>query len=227
MKTLQPKHPLPVRCFHWVNAPVLGMMIGSGLLIYWANDVYRIGWGDTTLIRFFPAWFYDALGVPQRLGQGMAWHFTFMWLFVVNGLAYVAYTMASGEWRHLVPARGALQEAWRVVLHDLHLSQEVPPPRKFNAAQQIAYTGVIVMGAGSVATGLAMYKPIQLAWLCGLLGGYEWARWEHFWLTLGYVAFVCLHLTQVARAGWNNLRAMLIGVEVVELPASPAPELTP
>ena len=40
------KHPLAIRWFHWINFPVIFIMIWSGLLIYWANDVYRIGWGD-------------------------------------------------------------------------------------------------------------------------------------------------------------------------------------
>lgn len=73
------------------------------------------------------------------------------------------------------------------------------------------------MGAGSLITGLAIYKPVQLAWLTGLLGSYEMARWEHFWLTIGYVLFFVIHISQVIRAGWNNFRAMVTGYEVVEL----------
>jgi len=48
---------------------------------------------------------------------------------------------------------------------------------------------VILMGAGSLVTGVAIYKPVQFAWLTALLGGYQWARWEHFWLAAGYVLF--------------------------------------
>jgi cytochrome b subunit of formate dehydrogenase len=103
-----------------------------------------------------------------------------------------------------------------VVLHDLHLSKVEPPVRKFNAAQQFAYTGVILMGAGSLATGLAIYKPVQLSWLTAALGGYEWARFEHFTLVVGYVLFFFVHITQVVRAGWNNFRAMVTGHELVE-----------
>jgi thiosulfate reductase cytochrome b subunit len=29
------------------------------------------------------------------------------------------------------------------------------------------------MGAASVITGLAIYKPLQLSWLTNLLGGYD------------------------------------------------------
>ena len=64
-------------------------------------------------------------------------------------------------------------------------------------------------------TGLAIYKPVQLAWLTTALGGYPLARAEHFGLTVGYVAFFVIHIAQVMRAGWNNFRAMVIGVELV------------
>ena len=91
--------------FIWANVPILAVMIWSGLLIYWANDVYEIRLGGVTLVTFFPDWFYRALHVDHRLAEGMAWHFTFMWFFAINGLLYVAYTFWSGEWRDLVPNR--------------------------------------------------------------------------------------------------------------------------
>ena len=220
---LEHKHPLAIRWMHWINFPVLSIMIYSGLLIYWAdsqhNDlnshqVYRIGVGSWTLLRLFPDWFYKKLYLEFGLASGMGYHFFFMWFFAINGLLYVLYTAFSGEWRHLVPNRHSFREAWMVVLHDLHLSQVEPPRRKFNGAQQFAYTGVILMGAGSLATGLAIYKPIQFAWLTSVMGGYEWARFEHFALTVGYVLFFLMHIAQVIRAGWGNFAAMVCGYEL-------------
>ncbi len=215
MQRIEKKHPRATRWFHWINVPLLAIMIWSGLLIYWANDVYRIGYGSTTLFHFFPDWFYQKFDLERRLAEGMAWHFLFMWFFAFNGLAYVLYTIFSGEWRYLVPRRASFREAIQVMLHDLHLSKVEPPRRKFNAAQQFAYTGVILMGALSLLTGLAIYKPIQFSWLTFLLGGYEMARWEHFLLVIGYVLFFLIHISQVIRAGWNNFRAMVTGYEVV------------
>lgn len=228
MKRLEKKHPLAIRWFHWINFPVLAIMIWSGLLIYWANDVFRIGWGSHTLFHFFPDGFYHPANplskthdplytLDRKLAIGMAWHFLFMWLFFLNGLLYVLYTAISGEWRYLVPGRHTVKEAFQVLLHDLHLSKYHPPRRKFNGAQQIAYTSVILMGIGSLATGLAIYKPVQFAWLTFLLGGYQMARWFHFWLTIGYVVFFGIHILQVLRAGWNNFRAMITGYEVVDV----------
>jgi thiosulfate reductase cytochrome b subunit len=212
---LEKKHPRAVRWFHWLNVPLLSIMIYSGLRIYWANDVYAIGWGAWSL-HLFPDWFYRALDLRFRLADGMAWHFTFMWLFALNGLLYISYTIFSGEWRNLLPNLRTPWEAWQVVLHDLGLRKAPLAPGKFNGAQRLAYTGVILMGAGSLFTGLAIFRPVQLSWLTFLLGGYEWARWEHFWLTMGYVAFFVIHITQVTKAGWNNFRAMVTGYELVQ-----------
>ena len=224
MKRLEPKHPRPIRWMHWINVPVLTVMIWSGLLIYWANDVYELRVGGVTLFHFFPDWFYRVLGLDHHLATGMAYHFAFMWLFAVNGLCYVLYTFFSGEWRHLLPNRQSPREAWHVILHDLGLRKTPPALGKFNGAQRLAYMGVILMGAGSLVTGLAIYKPTQLAWLTGLLGGYTWARWEHFALTVGYVLFFVVHVAQVIRAGWNNFRAMITGYELVAAsePRTPA-----
>jgi thiosulfate reductase cytochrome b subunit len=214
MKKIVKKHPLAIRWFHWVNFPVLAIMIWSGVLIYWANDVYKIGFGDRTLLKFFPDSFYKALNVPFRLAEGMAYHFVFMWLFFINGFAYVLYTAISGEWRHLLPNRHSFKEAWQVLLHDLRIRKTAPPQKKYNGAQRIAYTAIIVMGLGSILTGLAIYKPVQLEWLCFLFGGYEMSRIIHFVLTIGYVLFFLVHLFQVIRAGWNNFRGMVTGFEV-------------
>jgi thiosulfate reductase cytochrome b subunit len=218
---MRAKHRLATRWFHWVNFPLLTLMIWSGLWIYWANDVYRIGLGSVTLFHFFPQSFYRTFGISQQLAKGMAWHFFFMWFFAINGVVYVAYTIFSGEWRYLVPNRQSFREALLVTLHDLGLWKGKLPERKFNGAQQIAYTTIILMGLGSVITGLAIYKPIQLAWLDALLGGYQAARFEHFLLTMGYVLFFVIHVAQVIRAGWNNFRSMVSGYELVSLEEGP------
>jgi thiosulfate reductase cytochrome b subunit len=216
MPRLERKHSLPTRLFHWANVPILAVMIWSGLLIYWADDVYAIRFRGRELFHFFPDWFYTELDIGSRLAEGLAWHFTFMWFFALNGLLYVVYTAMSGEWRHLIPNRHTFAEAFQVVLHDLHLRRTPLTRRKFNGAQRLAYTGVIAMGAGSLLTGLAIYKPVQLGWLTWALGGYQAARLEHFVLTILYVLFFIVHIIQVIKAGWNNARAMIIGVEVAE-----------
>jgi thiosulfate reductase cytochrome b subunit len=216
MKSIKAKHSLLMRWTHWVNFPILGIMIWSGLLIYWANDVYTITIFGHTFVRFFPQWFYDTLHIPQRLSEGMAFHFLFMWFFALNGLCYVLYTLITGDWRQLWPNRHSLKEAWQVLLHDLRIRKTAPPQGKYNAAQRIAYSAIILMGAGSVFTGLAIYKPVQFYWLVWLMGGYHLARIWHFMLTIGYVLFFMVHVVQVVLAGWNNFRSAVAGFEVID-----------
>jgi thiosulfate reductase cytochrome b subunit len=215
-KQLEKKHPLAIRWLHWINFPLLAMMIWSGMLIYWANPVYGIRLAGYELFHFFPEWFYDLLGIPYRLAEGMQLHFFFMWLFALNGLVYAIYLAASGEWRAILPVPGSFGRAIRVALYDAKIVKKLPPQGKYNDAQRIAYTAVILMGAGSIITGLAIYKPLQLAWLTSLLSGYEWARWMHFWLTILFVLFFVVHLVQVAMAGWANFRSMVSGYDVVD-----------
>src|SRR5262249_36533682 len=215
VKTLEKKHPLAIRWFHWINFPILLIMVWSGLLIYLANPVYRIGAGSHTLMKITVREpLYERWHIALRLGDGISLHFFFMWFFAINGIAYVLYTIFSGEWRYLLPDRRSFRDAFLVVLHDLHLRKEAPPQRKYNAAQRISYTAIIFMGLGSLLTGLAIYKPVQFGWLTFLFGGYPMARFFHFWLTVGYVVFFAVHIAQVIRTGWNNFRSMIIGYEV-------------
>lgn len=224
MMTLSEKHKFFTRWCHWVNFPLLTVMIFSGMLIYWAYDAYRIGIGGITLFHFFPQWFYDATGIDYQLARGMAIHFAVAWLFALNGIAYVIYTLVSGEWRELLPERKSFREAIQVAKHDLGFRVPLPPQGRYNAAQRISYTAIVAMGGFSLLTGLAIYKPAQLHWLTAMLGGYEWARFEHFWLTMGYVVFFLMHIAQVIRAGWANFRSMVSGYDLLD---TPTPESAP
>ncbi len=215
-KRLEKKHPLAIRWLHWINFPLLAMMIWSGLLIYWANRVYGIRIFGYEIFHFFPEGFFEFLGIPYRLAEGLQLHFFFMWLFAANGLIYVVYLAISGEWRAVLPVPGSFGRAIRVALYDAKIVKKLPPQGKYNDAQRIAYSTVILMGVGSVVTGLSIYKSLQLAWLTALFGGYEWARWMHFWLTILFVLFFLVHIVQVAMAGWANFRSMMTGYDIVD-----------
>lgn len=254
---LEKKHPLAIRWFHWLNFPILTVMIWSGLLIYWANDVYGVRFNGHEYVKFFPdnykevdSSFYrpvapewvprwivpdppEVAGQPRqprrlwelnnRLAEGLGWHFLFMWLFAINGLLYVLFLVFSGQWRHMVPRLRSFRDALHVVAYDLFLTRKPIPREKYNGAQRFAYTGITVMGLFALLSGLAIYKPTQAAWLTGLFGGYTNARFVHFWLMVGFVLFFVVHVLQVARAGWNNFRAMVTGYELVPVdPSDPS-----
>ncbi|MGI8470127.1 MAG: hypothetical protein ACR2N3_16930 [Pyrinomonadaceae bacterium] len=72
------------------------------------------------IVSLFPAWFYEFLGIPFRLAEGLQLHFFFMRLFLINGIAYVLYLAISGEWRATLPVHGSFKRAMLVTLHDAH-----------------------------------------------------------------------------------------------------------
>lgn len=240
---LEKKHSLATRWLHWINFPLLFLMIYSGILIYWANAIYGIKIFGYELLHFFPAWFYEIskvdfwgvkipdylpawayewTNIPFRLAEGLSLHFFFMWFFAFNGVIYVGYLIFSGEWRGMVPVPGSFKRAALVTLYDLRIVKKLPPQGKYNDAQRIAYTGTILLGVASVVNGLAIYKPLQLSWLTSLLGGYEWARWQHFWTMILFMLFFVVHVIQVMLAGWGNFRSMVNGYERVKNDGAPA-----
>ena len=110
------KHTRATRWMHWINFPVLTIMIWSGIRIYWAFDVSRIPsirFGEETL---FPEGFYDVLVLDRKLARGMAWHFSFGWFFLINGVIFISYLFASGRWRELFPTREDFQNLWGTCL---------------------------------------------------------------------------------------------------------------
>jgi thiosulfate reductase cytochrome b subunit len=82
------------------------------------------------------------------------------------------------------------------------------------------YLGVLLLGVLVVASGLALWKPVQLAWLANLMGGYEWARRVHFFCMAGIAAFIVVHLALVLLYP-RTLPAMITGGP--RLPAEPEP----
>jgi thiosulfate reductase cytochrome b subunit len=172
--------------------------------------------------RGFPAW--ATLPAYRSLADGRRWHFFFAWLFVVNGLAYLAFAVAGGHLkRDLIPRRDQLSP--RHVLHEIvtHARFQFPKgeaARRYNVLQKLAYLGVIlVLLPMMLATGLSMSPGVGAAapWLDDLFGGRQSARTIHFLSALLIVAFIVVHLVMVVASGlWNNLRSMITGRYAIE-----------
>jgi thiosulfate reductase cytochrome b subunit len=176
-------HPWPVRLTHWVNAAAMTVMIGSGWRIYNASPFFPF---------MFPAW--ATLG--DWLGGALAWHFAAMWLLAANFSVYLLFGLKSGHLR-----RRLLPLSAHEVAQDLRLALRFRLPHTdggYNAVQRLLYVLVGVGIAGAIASGLALWKPVQLAPLTMALGGYEAARRVHFAAMSGLVAFVVVHLALVA-----------------------------
>ena len=206
------RHHWIVRLTHWLSAIVLLGLIASGLQIYGAYPNFGLRGEPYPLPN---PWAGDGFPKWARLGGwlagGLNWHFTLAWFFVITGLVYLGFLVISGEWRSLFFRRRDLGPAVDMQLYYLRLRREHPPQGKHNALQKAAYTGIVVLGAISVLTGFAIYKPVQLWWLTALFGGYELARYWHFLAVWIFVGFTLLHVVLVLTVDPASLRAMVTG----------------
>lgn len=175
----------------------------------------RVGDAQTPTQRAFPAW--ATLPGPQSLATARHWHFFFAWLFVINGIAYVAHAIVSGHLtRDLLPTRAE----WRrigVSIKD-HLLFRHPTgdaAKRYNVLQNSAYL-VVIFGLLPlvIVAGLAMSPRLDAVfpgWV-DALGGRQSARTLHFLAATGLLLFVLVHLFEVAINGaWNQIRSMLTG----------------
>jgi thiosulfate reductase cytochrome b subunit len=206
------RHHGVVRLAHWLNAVTLAGMIASGLQIYLAFP--HFGTKERTYALPNP---WDGGGIPEaaRLGGwlagGLNWHFALAWPFVLTGLVYLLFVALSGEWRPLLFRPRDVRPAIEMQLYYLRLRKEHPPQGKHNALQKAAYTFIVALGAVSALSGFAIYKPVQLAWLVTLFGGFELARYWHFLAVWTFIAFTALHVVLVFAVDPASLRAMVTG----------------
>ncbi len=216
------KHTLALRWMHWINFPVLMIMMWSGMRIYWADlrDPYAFGILGWQIIEFWPTGVNEFFQLESRLAKGLAFHLVFGWAFALNGLAYTIYLARKGRWRYLVPDRQALRDVPATLLHELKLRKEAPPQGKYNAMQQLTYSFVWVVGFLLVASGFAIYKPTQLAPLLWMFGGYDPARFVHFTSTIVLMVFFFVHVIQVVRSGRRNAASIITGYRVEKRPVA-------
>jgi thiosulfate reductase cytochrome b subunit len=189
-------HPLWVRLTHWINAAAIIVMVGSGWEIYNASPLFAF---------VFP----PPVTLGRWLAGGLLLHFAAMWVLAVNGLVYLILGLGSGRFRRkLIPIRASqLLADLRAALTGTLSYDDLSV---YNAVQRLFYVGVIMASILVVLSGLAIWKPVQLQELTAAFGGYDAARYVHFFAMAAIVAFTVLHVTMsllVPRA----LRAMITG----------------
>ena len=189
-------HPVWVRVCHWTNAAAMVVMVMSGWQIYNASPLFNF---------VFP----PGVTLGGWLGGGLLWHFAAMWLLTVNGIVYVILGLATGRFRRkLSPlnASGVVTDA-RAALTGRLRHDDLS---KYNQVQKLMYAGILIVGALVVLSGLSIWKPAQFQYLTALFGGYDTARYVHFFAMSAIVLFTILH-TVMALLVPKSLRAMLIG----------------
>ncbi|MGH6865239.1 MAG: cytochrome b/b6 domain-containing protein [Methyloceanibacter sp.] len=179
---------------------------------------------------------YERRGFPwsvtlpgyRDLATGRRWHFFFAWLFLLNGLAYLAWSLGSGHLRRdLAPSGHELKYIGGSIKK--HLKLEFPKDeeaKRYNVLQKLSYLFVaLILLPLMLLTGLGMSPGMDAAFplLLDVLGGRQTARTIHFVAASGIVIFVVVHIVMVLVSGvWNNLRSMITGRYVIE-PAEKRP----
>jgi thiosulfate reductase cytochrome b subunit len=189
--------PAWVRVLHWVNAFAMILMIMSGWQIYNASPLFE---GFT---------FSKSITLGGWLGGALLWHFAAMWILMVNGLIYLALGLATGRFRRkLLPITpGGVIADTKAALTGKLSHDDLS---KYNYVQKLLYAGIIVVGVLIVLSGLSIWKPVQLQYLTALFGGYDAARYVHFFCMAAIVAFMVVHIA-LALIVPKSLRAMIIG----------------
>ena len=189
-------HPVWVRVTHWINVVAMVVMIASGWEIYNASPL-------------FPFRFPRTITLGGWLAGALLWHFAAMWLLAVNGLVYLVLGILTGRFRRkLVPIRpgDVLSDAKAALTGKLnHDDLSV-----YNAVQKLLYLGVILAGIVIVLSGLAIWKPVQLQELTAVFGGYDTARYVHFFAMATIVGFLIVHVVMALLVP-KSLRAMITG----------------
>lgn len=189
-------HPLWLRLCHWLNALSMLIMVTSGWRIYNASPLFNFR-------------FMNELTLGGWLGGALQWHFAGMWLFGINGLFYLLMNSFSGRFKRkywpLSPKEFIkdLLAALRGKLAHADLSH-------YNMVQKAAYLFVMIDSIVLVLSGLVIWKSVQFPLLRELLGGYDTARFIHFYAMSAMVGFVVIHIVMVALVP-RTLLAMIRG----------------
>lgn len=205
------RHHWIVRVTHWSAFVLIGGMVASGLQIYRAYPRFGPRGGP-----YYPNPFQD-VAFPEwsRLGGwlagGINWHFLLMWPLLAVGLGYLVFMAVSGEWRKLLFHPTDVRPAIEMQKYYLRIRKDHPRQGKHNALQKLAYTLILALGAVSVLSGFAMWKPVQLWWLTAAFGGFQTARYVHFWAVWLFVGFTVVHVVLVFVVDPASLRAMVTG----------------
>ncbi|WP_345827632.1 cytochrome b/b6 domain-containing protein [Pantoea sp. BRR-3P] len=177
-------HPRWLRACHWINAAAIVLMTLSGWRIYNASPLFDF---------YFPS----EVTLGGWLGGALQWHFAAMWIFAANGVFYLTMNIVTGRFaKKFLPLtlRGIQQDAINALKGKLAHADL----RHYNNVQRAAYLFVMVDCLLLVLSGLVLWKSVQFGLLRELLGGYEAARFIHFYAMTALMGFVVVHLVMVA-----------------------------
>ena len=216
-------HSYNVRICHWINAVACVYLLWSGVHIL--LDFPELYWGNTGY-RGYPAAFrledwglsWDEAGTLGDRRWGRNYHFTFAWVFLINGLVYVGWNLHSRHFRdRMLPARDELSAAnlWTELRDHFRRRSRKHVSGSYGTLQKASYVILIFVFVPLMTlTGIAQSPGFTAAmpWLLDGLGGRQTARTLHTIGTVMLVLFVAVHILEVAAAGFvGRVRSMIIG----------------
>jgi len=209
------RHPLIVRITHWATALAVIVMIGSGWRIYDQEPI--IGFIS------FPIWatlggeasHSQAINNDTGFANAVLWHLAFAWLLVASFTVYFIYGLITRRfWREWLPVTP------ESVVHDALAAVTFKLEHRlghYNAVQKLLYILVVLGMLTMVASGLAIWKPVQLWWLTALFGGFQGARVVHFLTMSGIALFIAVHVA-LALVVPKTIKAMVTGYASAPVP---------
>ena len=226
-------HPLSVRIAHWVNVIAGGYLLVSGIHLF--LDFPELYWGHTGY-QGYPAIFrlsdwglsWDEAGAMGNRMWGRNYHFTFAWVFLINGLVYVGWNLKTGYLqRQLWPRRNelTLSRLGTEIHQQLRwATRRRSTATEYSPLQKASYVLLIfVFVPLMLLTGLAQSPGFTAAWpwMLDLFGGRQSARTLHSIGTLLFVLFVVVHVIEVLAGGaFNRIRSMVTGTLILPRSAS-------
>ncbi|MDQ2802357.1 MAG: cytochrome b/b6 domain-containing protein [Pseudomonadota bacterium] len=202
-------YPLIVRVTHWCTALAVILLIGSGWRIYDQEPVAGFAY-------FIPLWATlggepsHSLAINGETGfaNALMWHFAAACLLLASFPVSLLHGLISGRfWRHWLPiSPGAVaRDAAAAVTFRLRHRRG-----HYNAVQRLLYVLVAFALLAMLASGLAIWKPVQLWWLTALFGGFQSARLVHFLGMAGIALFVAVHVLMALMVP-RAIQAMITG----------------
>jgi thiosulfate reductase cytochrome b subunit len=158
----------------------------------------------------------DAMG--NRL-WGRNYHFLFAWIFLINGIVYLAWNMWQRKfYQKMLPRRDELKLQHLKSEFAKHLRFKTPKgvkARRYSVFQKVSYLTVIfLVFPFMLVSGLAQMPAFTAIApeLIDLFGGRQTARTLHVISTVLLLLFVIVHVVQVFVAGAvNQIRSMITG----------------
>ena len=218
------RHSVNARICHWINVVAFCYLIASGLMIF--LHFPELYWGKVGF-QWHPAFFrLSDWGISWEQAEAMGnrlwgrnYHYLFAWVFVINGIVYLAWNLWQKHfYQKILPRRGelTLSHLKKDIADHFHFrTPKGEAAQHYNLLQKLSYLIVMfVLFPFMLLSGLAQMPAFTAISpeLIDLLGGRQTARTLHVLCTVLLVLFVVVHVIEVfVWEAVNKIRSMITG----------------